>query len=94
MFLAWADPTGTAFASDALPTVFDPLAWQLGQLTLELRNITFLGGTETSVSMVGSIEMPEAVPEPSSLLLTAAAAAGFAVRRRRLLRNRQVTASA
>jgi len=94
MFLNWTDSTGTAFASDALPTTFDPLAWQQGQLTLNLRDILFPGGSETSVSMIGSIAMAEAVPEPSSLLLTAAAAAGFAVRRWRLLRNRQVTASA
>lgn len=68
--VAFIDPTGTTFASDALPTSFDVTDWFASQLFLSFTNVTFPGGTDQNVSIVGDVNLiPAAVPEPSSVVL-------------------------
>jgi hypothetical protein len=82
--VAFADASGTVYPGDALPTSFNVSDFDAGQMALSFANVTFPGGSDVSISIVGDLNLA-AVPEPSSMCLAgvAAAAATFAARRRR-----------
>lgn len=81
--IAFIDPTGTAFASDALPTTFDPSDWFASELFLSFTNVTFPGGSDSNVDVTGAVNLtPAAVPEPSSLMLLGLIGCGMGVARR------------
>jgi len=81
--IAFAQAAGTLYANDAIPTSFNPASFDAGQLALSFSNVTFPGGTDSSVSIIGNVNL-EAVPEPTSLLYGALAiGAGSMLRRRR-----------
>jgi hypothetical protein len=72
--IAFADASGLTLPNDALVTSFDPSQWDAAQVGLSFSNVSFPGGTDTNVSIIGDVNLtPAAVPEPSSAALLAIA---------------------